>query len=90
MKTQGWLIALLPPLLGVTALTAQDTKKIGFRDDFAADSRAAYTVTGDVAWDKGGVTLAADAQLDRKVDAARLAELVGVQPQRQAVSGRGA
>src|SRR5262245_6563444 len=43
-------------------------KAVGFRDDFATDTRKDYEVTGDVAWRKGLLTLAEGARLRRPLE----------------------
>jgi hypothetical protein len=50
-------------LLGSAA--TQEPKQVGFRDDFAADSRPNYTVRGNVAWQKGRLLLTEGARLQR-------------------------
>src|SRR5439155_6719173 len=52
-------------LLLPAAVRAQDSPPVLFADDFAADPRPGYEVTGAVAWQKGRLTLAAGARLQR-------------------------
>jgi len=45
------------------------------RDDFATDSRGKYQSKGEVAWQKGALTLGSDATLSRKVGLGQTADV---------------
>src|SRR5262249_12557990 len=65
--TARWLLTCLVLLMPVAEAPAgNQDKAVGFRDDFATDSRKDYTVQGDVTWQKGRLTLAEGARLERK------------------------
>src|SRR5262249_55964959 len=57
---------------------AEETKQLSFRDDFAIDSRAQYTVQGTIAWQKGLLTLTEGARLARKLDVGHRLEVRAV------------
>ncbi|MGA2259164.1 MAG: tetratricopeptide repeat protein, partial [Thermoguttaceae bacterium] len=47
--------------------TAEQEDRVVFRDEFQRDSRDQYKITGPVEWEKGKLTLAAGASLEKKI-----------------------
>src|SRR5271166_5971529 len=69
------MLAAFSFLAFVSPLAGADLEKVNLTDDFVADSRKDYQTTGDVGWEKGRLTLAANAVLRRKVALGATAEL---------------
>jgi hypothetical protein len=63
------LLACLALLVPVTGTLAQEPKEVGFRDDFAVDSRPQYRTGGEITWEKGRLQLGAGAWVSRAVNA---------------------
>jgi CHAT domain-containing protein/tetratricopeptide (TPR) repeat protein len=67
-------LTLLSP---AAAQEAKAPAPVGFQDDFASDSRAAYARNGEVGWEKGKLTLSR-AAISRRVSVGYLAEVHAV------------
>src|SRR5262249_26386139 len=75
-RTMRPTLALLTVLLCCPPARPQVPEKpVGFRDDFAADSRKEYEAKGEVRWQKGSVLLGPGAELRRRLALGYTAEL---------------
>src|SRR5437870_13449716 len=79
MLSRSWMVGVvMAGLCGCAAAVGADPEPVRLADDFAADSRAAYQITEDVAWQKGQVTLGRGARLTRRMALGHTAELRAV------------